>query len=106
MHSLPDPTPPIDLNRPTEALRRLIYDRIAALQWEADPDAATDPEAYQGPTFTPDDAGLTVFYAFARWFAVWTDLDEPADAPGDVRVQVLRVIANPAAPHGLGFEEV
>jgi len=104
---MPDLTPQsIDLNRPTEALRRLIYDRVAELQWEADADAATDPEAYQGPTFTPDEAGLTVYHFAGRWFAVWRDLDEPESATEEMRYQVLRVIANPEAPHGLGFEEV
>lgn len=65
----------LDLVRYTEATRRALYDRIVAIQFSPVPDAA--PGDWPGPTYTPDASGLNVFHAFSRWFATWTDLDEP-----------------------------
>lgn len=102
MHSLPDGTrPPIDLSRYTESTRRALYDRVVEEHFATIP--TEEAGAYAGPSFSPDDAGLTVFYAYARWFAAWTDLDEP-DLPEDRRVQVLRIVAS--RDGALVFEEI
>jgi hypothetical protein len=61
-----------DLSRYTEGTRRQLYDLIIKIQFtQSSPDEATSPEDSWVPTYTPDEAGLTVFYAFGRWFATW-----------------------------------
>jgi hypothetical protein len=101
MPSLGDGTrPPIDLSRVTESTRRALYDAVVEEHFA--PVTAEDAGAYSGPSFSPDAAGLIVFHVFARWFAAWTDLDEP-DLPEDRRVQVLRITSRDG---GLLFEEV
>src|SRR5215210_8085906 len=60
--------PPLDLTRYTEATRRELYDRLVAIQFTPQDPADPDDAA---PVLDPDDAGLTVFYLFGRWFAYW-----------------------------------
>jgi hypothetical protein len=68
MPELPEVYPtPLDLTRYTEATRRELYDRLVAIQFT--PQDPADPEA--DPVQDPDDAGLTVFFLFGRWFAYW-----------------------------------
>ena len=57
MPDRPKSTPP-DLSRMIEATRRAVYDAVVAVHF-------TDPE-HPAP-YTPDDAGLLVFYVFGRW---------------------------------------
>lgn len=95
--------PTLDLSRVTESTRRAIYDRVVELQFAPVP--VNDVDTYSGPSYSPDDAGLTVFHVFARWFVAWIDLDEPR-LPEDRRVQVLRITPSEDSPGGLLFEEV
>jgi len=96
MRSSAESTPP-DLSRMIEATRRAVYDAVVAVHF-------TDPE-HPAP-YTPEDAGLVVFYVFGRWFATWVRLDEPANLPEHQRREVLRIQADPTWPHGLAFYEV
>ena len=91
--------PQFDLTRPTEATRRTVYDRVAELVW------TPDPEDEHRRTDTPDEAGLFVVHAFGRWFAVWTNRDEP-DAPEDQRVEIVRVQADPGSRFGIVLAEI
>lgn len=88
----------LDLTRPTEATRRLVYDRVADLVW------TPDPQDEHRRTDTPDSAGLTVFHVFGRWFAVWTN-DEP-ELPEHQRVELVRVQADPDSVFGVIVVEV
>jgi hypothetical protein len=70
----------LDLTRFSESLRRRLYDRIVEIQF-----------AGQGDTHTPDDSGLQVVFFAGRWFATWTDLEEPLWRPVPLRMRVVRV---------------
>jgi len=104
MPELPEvyPMPP-DLTRYTEATRRTLYDLVVRVQFSPIPDAR--PGDWPGPSYTPDAAGLNVFYAFHRWFAAWTDLDE-LELPPDQRLELVRIVADQRSPFGIGLEEV
>ena len=70
----------LDLTRFAESTRRTLYDRIAEIQFAAGEDA-----------HAPDDSGLQVVYFAGRWFATWTDLDEPLWRPVPQRMRIVRV---------------
>ena len=88
--SLPAP----DLSRYTEATRRSVYDRVVRIQFT--------PET----PYTPDDAGLVVFYALGRWFGTWLDLESREDCPESVRREMVRIEPAPDAPEGIMLYEV
>ena len=94
---------PLDLTRYTETTRRTLYDRVVQVQFS--PIEGAQPGDWPGPSYTPDAAGLSVFYAFHRWFAAWTDLDE-LDLPPDQRLELVRIVADQRSPFGIGLEEV
>jgi hypothetical protein len=104
MPSLQDPIPPApNLNSDTEAVRRELYDLVVRMQFS--PVENTGPDDYIGPTYTPDECGLKVFYVFARWFATWTNLDEP-NLPPDRLQELVRIEADPSSRFGIVFQEV
>jgi len=71
---------PLDLDRYSETLRRWLYDRIVQIQF-------SPPHS----TLTPDEAALQVLCVLGRWFAVWTDPEQPPAVPGRLRFQVVRI---------------
>ena len=73
-------SPELDLTRFSESTRRTLYDRIVAIQFAA-----------EGDTHAPDDSGLQVVYFAGRWFATWTDLEEPLWRPLPLRMRIVRV---------------
>jgi hypothetical protein len=106
MPSLPDGTPPTpNLNSDTEHVRREFYDLVVAMQFAPLEDAEAGPEDYTGPTYTPDECGLKVFYILSRWFATWTNLDEP-NLPPDRLQELVRIEADPSSRFGIIFSEV
>jgi hypothetical protein len=105
MPDLPDSTP-LDLTRYSEATRRALYDQIVEIQFAAeDPETATDPEDAWKPKQTPDEAGLTVFFLFGRWFAFWRDVPEPG-LPEWRLTEMVRIQAAPLAPDGIMLFEI
>ena len=84
----------------TEAKRRELYDAVVSVHFQATPEevqrAAEDPENHWVPSYGPDAAGLTVFHAFGRWFAVWKDL-EVTEGPAALRWRLLRIVPSPSA---------
>ncbi|HEX4496041.1 MAG TPA: hypothetical protein VIE43_10280 [Thermoanaerobaculia bacterium] len=70
----------LDLTRFAETTRRTLYDRIAEIQFADGKDA-----------HAPDDSGLQVVYFLGRWFATWTDLEEPLWRPVPLRMRIARV---------------
>lgn len=72
---------PYDLDgaRPTEELRRVIYDAAYQLTFIE----ASMEEQEDLPGYSPEMCQFTVFWVFGRWFAVWWDLetDEDHDLP-------------------------
>ena len=57
------------------------------------------------PTQTPDEAELTIFYLFGRWFAVWRELPEPS-LPDWRLTELVRIEADPTAPDGIMLYEI
>jgi hypothetical protein len=70
----------LDLSRFSESNRRRLYDRIVEIQF-----------AGAGDAHLPDDSGLQVVYFAGRWFASWTDLEEPLWRPLFLRIRLVRV---------------
>lgn len=70
----------LDLNRFSESTRRRLYDRIAEIQFGG-----------RGDAHAPDDSGLQVVFFAGRWFATWTDLEEPLWRPLPLRMRIARV---------------
>jgi hypothetical protein len=101
----PTPRPPgLDLETYTEATRRALYDIVAAVHFRA---PAETPPGDWYPDYSPDQAGLTVFFWLGRWLATWYRLEEAAsDLPEDRRQALVRIQAAPEAPHGVAFYEL
>ncbi|HVR98298.1 MAG TPA: hypothetical protein VMW27_16910 [Thermoanaerobaculia bacterium] len=113
MHATQDDTPrlPIDLTQVTEPTRRALYDAVVEVHFSPSPDevrrAAEDPDNHWAPDYDPDAAGLAVFWIYGRWIAVWRSLEEPEDAPAEVRWTVFRIGHDPENGFGgLTFSEV
>jgi hypothetical protein len=94
----------LDLEIYTEATRRALYDIVVAVHFTA------PPEVDRGdwfPAYTPDQAGLVVYFTSGRWLACWTRLEEAeSDLPLARRISLVRIQAAPEAPYGLSFHEV
>jgi hypothetical protein len=93
----------IDLDSDTEHVRRKLYDRVVLMQFS--PIEGAGPDEYAGPDYTADDARLKVFYAFGRWFATWTAMDERG-LRTDQQQELVRLEADPSSRFGLMMHEV
>lgn len=98
-------TPPLDLTRYTEATRRALYDATVAVHFP--PADQAEPGEWV-PSYSPDDAGLTVVFQWDRWFAVWERIEERdnPELPRNRKLEVLRIEAEPSMPHGVMFYEI
>jgi hypothetical protein len=97
---------PLDLSRYSEATRRALYDRIVEMQFTPEDLAnSKNPEDVWTPTQTPDEAGLTVFYLFGRWFAFWRDVPEPG-LPEWRLTEMVRIQPAPGVPDGILLYEI
>jgi hypothetical protein len=103
MPSLQDGTTPPNLNSDTEHTRRELYDLVVAMQFSPIEDAG--PGEHPGPICSADECGLKVFYILSRWFATWTNLDEP-NLPPDRLQELVRIKADPSSRFGIVFSEV
>jgi hypothetical protein len=101
----PPPIPPgLDLEVYSEATRRALYDVVVAVHFR--PSADSSPADWV-PDYSPDQAGLTVFFLHGRWLASWSRLEEAAsDLPPSRRHALVRIQAAPEAPNGVMFYEV
>ncbi len=77
----------LNLDRYSEALRRWLYDRVVQIQFGPSDSA-----------LTADEAALQVFCVLGRWFAIWTDLEQPPAVPERLRLQVVRIEMSPEDP--------
>ena len=100
------PTPPsepsksaVDLTE-TEDTRRALYDAAVATHFTPMPEekdkAVADPESWQPPAYTPEQARLTVHQLYGRWFITWRLLEEKeGEVPPSRLWTVLRVLQDP-----------
>jgi hypothetical protein len=97
-HPIPPFPPPLDLDAYSETKRRALYDLTVAIYFAS----AEDPLPY-----SPEDAGLVVFWAFDRWYAVWQPVPDPEEGflPPAFRWTVLRITTEPEAPLGVMFHD-
>ncbi|HEX3530137.1 MAG TPA: hypothetical protein VH988_24010 [Thermoanaerobaculia bacterium] len=93
----------LDLDRYSEQTRRDLYDLVVAMQFS--PIEGVGEDDYPGPSYTPDEAGLEVFYLRSRWFATWTNLDEK-NLPEERRIELVRLEADASMPFGMIMHEV
>jgi hypothetical protein len=102
-HRTPSPPSRIDLSEVTEATRRALYDATVERHFAVPPGT----EDYM-PFYDADQAGLSVWHCVGRWFACWKALEETDNTklPPDTKWQLLRIIEDPEAPHGVHFHEV
>ena len=108
----------VDLSRPTEATRRVLYELVVHVYFHPTPDevekARTDPGNHWVPDYGPGEARLHVFYAYGRWFAVWEAREEKKETDTQMplpewrRWSVVRIVEDrdPSSQTGVTFLEV
>ena len=104
------PSAPVDLSQVTEDTRRALYDAAVATHFTPTPEeqekAQADPDNWQPPAYTPDQARLTVHQLYGRWFITWRLLEEKeGEVPPHRLWTVLRVLQDPATG-ALDYHEV
>lgn len=106
LHPTKSPALPSDLDLEvyTEATRRTLYEIVVAVHFTAPAEAAAG-DWY--PDYSPDEAGLVVYFSRGRWLAGWSRLEESAsDLPESRRQALVRIQTEPGAPYGVAFYEV
>jgi hypothetical protein len=115
MPSSDDRTPKgVDLSRPTESTRRVLYELVVHVYFHPTPEeveqARQDPGNHWVPDYGPDEARLHVFYAYGRWFAAWQaeERKETGPLPEWRRWSVVRIAEDrdPSSETGVTFLEV
>jgi len=105
------PTPKrIDLSTYTEPTRRAVYDAVVAMFFSSTLEEITpaqaDSENHATIAYSPDEAGLKVYYELGRWIVTWMRLEVSADIPEEFRRELLLVEEVPTVPHGILLREV
>lgn len=98
----------------SERLRRALYDAVVRTLFTPSPRKDQLLAELKGeppedvPTYSPEEAGLVVFWAWGRWFAVWYDLDSKDEThlPLSRKWQVVRIQADPSKPDAIQLHEV
>lgn len=97
--------PGLDLGTESEETRKALYDIV--VQDNFGPPAADEPaESQWRPPYTPEAAGLRMFFEHGRWFATWLKLEEPAELPEAERRELLVLAEDPEEPGRLIYREV
>jgi len=97
------PGPP-DLDRVDEETHRRLYDHV--VQQEFTRQELQPPGDDWVPGYTPEQAGLKIFFLWGRWFATWRKLEVPRDRPEGERREVVRFVLDPGAAGGLRLDGV
>jgi hypothetical protein len=98
LDQLPDAAS-LDLSRYSEATHRALYALTVAEYWTK----AGETDEYELPSFSPEDAELTILFCRDRWFASWRDLAQPKSAPPEDRLPLLVIDQSPRERFGLCF---
>ena len=95
---------PLDLTRAGAATHRRLYDHVVQQVFTAKQlEPAGDVWV---PPYTPEQAGLKVFFLCGRWLATWLQLETPWDLPESERRELVRFVIDPRAPGGISLEDV
>ena len=98
---MPDrPQSTLDFYHANESTRRQLWDLIRAMYFIPRIDIK-DPELSEEPLYNAEEASLTVFFGYGRWWAVWCKLEVPPDRPECDQIEMLRI--KPASEMPLGF---
>lgn len=96
--------PDLNLDLYSEVARRALYDAVVAVHFTAPAEIAPGDWF---PAYTPEQAGLVVYFSRGRWLAAWSRLEESeSDLPESRREALVRIQADPEAPCGVAFYEV
>jgi hypothetical protein len=76
---LAEPPPEVDLTAADAATQRLLYEFVVGVHFT--PILLNDPGDVFIPSYTPEEAGLRVYFETDRWFATWMKLEEDANLP-------------------------
>ena len=94
----------LDLTRNDEEMRELLYDLVVEDCFS--PQALDDPGDVFIPPYSPEQAGLKVYFEHGRWFATWLKLEEPEDRPASERHELLLLEQDKDCPGLLHYVEV
>jgi hypothetical protein len=98
-----EPPPEVDLTAPDAATQRRLYEFVVGVHFT--PALAHDPGDVFIPHYTPEEAGLGVYFEKGRWFATWLKLEEDASLPEAERRELV-VIERSQDESGLVLQEV
>lgn len=94
----------LNLHADSEETRKTLYDLVVRDNFT--PKGPEDPEGDSFPLYTPEEAGLEVFFAHGRWMATWLKLEEPEDLPEAERRELLVLMEAPDEPGRLIYRGV
>jgi hypothetical protein len=83
----------LDLSTNDEETRKALYEMVVRDNFT--PQGAEVPGF---PSYTPEEAGLEVFFAHGRWLATWLKLEVPEDLPEAERRELVGLRAALEAP--------
>lgn len=91
----------LDLHAASEETRQALYDLVVRDNFTPQPDQA--PGDAWVPPYSPEQAGLRVYFEHGRWFATWLKLEEPEDLPEAERRELLVLTEAPDEPGRLVY---
>jgi hypothetical protein len=94
----------LDLHSDDEATRQALHDLVVRDNFTPLPDQ--DPDDAWVPPYTPEQAGLKVYFEHGRWFVTWLKLEEPEDLPEAQRRELLVLAEAPDEPGRLVYRGV
>lgn len=94
----------LDLSRSDDATRQVLYGLVVKDNFL--PQELEDPGDIWVPPYTPEEAGLEIYFQNGRWFATWLKLEEPADLPESERRELLRLEQHPKRSGRLIYNEI
>jgi hypothetical protein len=94
----------LDLRSNSEETRKVLHELVVRDNFTHQTQIPDDDQWV--PSYTPEQAGLEVFYAHGRWFATWLKLEEPKDRPEALRRELLVLTEAPGEPGRLIYRGV
>ncbi|HYN20493.1 MAG TPA: hypothetical protein VE078_06005, partial [Thermoanaerobaculia bacterium] len=99
---LTEPPPEVDLTAADSATQQRLYDFVVGVHFT--PALTHDPGDVFIPRYTPEEAGLRVYFEKGRWLATWVKLEEDASLSEAERHELVVIDRN--EEHGLLLRDV